>query len=482
MTIKKFIIGSSALVSAQLLSSACSFLRNVMIAREISLIDFGIASALAATLAFVEMASAVAVDKLLLQDSEGDSDLMLSSAHTLSVARGILLAAILYFSAWPITHIFNLQETLWAFQLMALLPLISGFINFDFVTKQRQMNVFPAAINIVAPQVLATVLVIPGLHYFPDYRAMLIVIIAVPVFSLLISHITATRRYKLGFDYSILLKMLKFAWPLMISGLLMFTIFQGDKVIIGGFYDMATLALYSVVFSSLLLPTMILHRLYNAMALPLIARSFHSKVDFQTHSSIIVSSTIVLCAIITGIFLILGPSLLILIFGEKFSGSLPILPWIALMLSVRVLRIAPSVITLAMAEPRCELYANLARTIAIPLSLIAVHQGWPIYSIAIMGFIGEICALITAFTLLKVPFSRRSLVASMRTPLLLLVIFVGTAFFYSQLFIGIDGLVTILAAAIFLAFIFIILCLVVYRSVPDLRNMINNFSDTPQVI
>ena len=172
---------------------------------------------------------------------------------------------------------------------MALLPLISGFINFDFVTKQRQMNVFPAAINIVAPQVLATVLVIPGLHYFPDYRAMLIVIIAVPVFSLLISHITATRRYKLGFDYSILLKMLKFAWPLMISGLLMFTIFQGDKVIIGGFYDMATLALYSVVFSSLLLPTMILHRLYNAMALPLIARSFHSKVDFQTHSSIIVS-------------------------------------------------------------------------------------------------------------------------------------------------------------------------------------------------
>jgi hypothetical protein len=81
-----------------------------MVAREISLTDFGIASALAATLALVEMASAVAIDKLLLQDSEGDSDLMLSSAHTLSIIRGVLLAAILYFSAWPITHIFNLQE------------------------------------------------------------------------------------------------------------------------------------------------------------------------------------------------------------------------------------------------------------------------------------------------------------------------------------------------------------------------------------
>ncbi|MFT6403633.1 MAG: hypothetical protein ACJA2D_002959, partial [Pseudohongiellaceae bacterium] len=39
-----------------------------MVAREISLSDFGIASALAATLALVEMASAVAIDKLLLQD------------------------------------------------------------------------------------------------------------------------------------------------------------------------------------------------------------------------------------------------------------------------------------------------------------------------------------------------------------------------------------------------------------------------------
>lgn len=482
MTIRKFIIGSSALVSAQLLSSACSFLRNVMVAREISLSDFGIASALAATLAFVEMASAVAVDKLLLQDSEGDSDLMLSSAHTLSIIRGILLAAILYFSAWPITHIFNQQETLWAFQLLALLPLISGFINFDFVTKQRQMNVFPAAINIVFPQVLATALVIPSLHYFPDYRAMLLVIITIPIFSLLISHITATRRYKLSFNYGILLKMLKFAWPLMISGLLMFTIFQGDKVIIGGYYDMATLGLYSVVFSSLLLPTMILHRLYNAMALPLIAQSFHSKVNFQTHSSMIVSSTIVLCAITSGIFLLLGPTLLIFLFGEKFTASLSILPWIALMLSVRVLRIAPSVITLAMAEPRCELYANLARTIAIPLALVAVHQDWPIYTIAIMGFIGEIAALVTAYTLLKVPFRRRLLWHGMRNPLLLLVLFVSATFFYSQISSTTVGVATVVAAGGGLAAIFIVLCLLVYRSVPDLGNIINDFNTTPQII
>ena len=119
---KKFIIGSSALVSAQLLSAVCSFLINVFVARAISLTDFGIASALAATLAFIEMASAVAVDKLLLQDSEGHGDQMLSSAHTLSIIRGVLLGAILYFSAWPITHIFNLEETPWAFQLLSLLP------------------------------------------------------------------------------------------------------------------------------------------------------------------------------------------------------------------------------------------------------------------------------------------------------------------------------------------------------------------------
>ena len=476
-TIKKFIIGSSALISAQLLSSVCSFLRNVFVAREISLTDFGIASALAATLAFVEMASAVAVDKLLLQDSEGDSDLMLSSAHTLSIIRGVLLAAILYCTAWPITHMFNLQETLWAFQLLALLPFISGFIHFDFVTKQRQMNVFPAAINIVFPQVLATALVIPALHYLPDYRAMLLVILAIPIFSLLVSHITATRPYQLGFDRLILLKMLSFAWPLMISGLLMFTIFQGDKVIIGGYYDMATLGLYSVVFSSLLLPTMILHRLYNAMALPLIARSFHGKVDFEVHSSMIISSTIVLCAITSGIFLILGPSLLIFIFGEKFSGSLSVLPWIALMLSVRVLRIAPSVITLAMAEPRCELYANLARTVAIPLSLLAVQQDWPIYTIAVMGFIGEICALTTAYLLLKVPYSKRALVTALRTPLVLLALFVTVAFSYSQMSPGTDTLATAAAAAVVLASIFILLCLVVYRTVPDLRNRVNDFDN-----
>ena len=207
------------------------------------------------------------------------------------------------------------------FSVTVIATLISGFIHFDFVTKQRQTNVFPAAINIVFPQILATALVILALHYCPDYRAMLLVILAIPVFSLLISHITATRRYQLGFDRSILLKMLKFAWPLMISSLLIFTVFQGDKVIIGGYYDMATLGLYSVVFSSLLLPTMRLHRLYNAMVLALIARSFHSRDNFQTHSSMIISSTIVLCAITSGIFLILGPSLLILVSIGNHTGD-----------------------------------------------------------------------------------------------------------------------------------------------------------------
>ncbi len=89
MRLKNLVYASSLLVSAQLISFACSFLRNVVVAREISVADFGIAAALAATLAFVEMASAISVDKILLQDPDGESDLMLGAAHFMSILRGL---------------------------------------------------------------------------------------------------------------------------------------------------------------------------------------------------------------------------------------------------------------------------------------------------------------------------------------------------------------------------------------------------------
>ena len=51
----------------QIGSSACSFIRNIVVARVLSVEEFGIAATFAMTLSIVEMSSQLALDKYLIQ-------------------------------------------------------------------------------------------------------------------------------------------------------------------------------------------------------------------------------------------------------------------------------------------------------------------------------------------------------------------------------------------------------------------------------
>lgn len=403
--LKKAISGGSLLAIAFLVSALFTFIRGVVIARGISVSDYGIASALLATLAFVDMSTAIAMDKLLLQDKEGGSDGLLASAHTMSVIRGLVSGMLLCVAAWPMSNLLNMSEIWWSFLAVAVVPVVAGFTHFDYVTMQRESNQRPAALLTSLPQLIVTAIAIPAVIAVPDYRISLVVAVCLPLLTVGISHRLALRPYKLGFDQALLLKMFTFSWPLMLSGLLLFTIFQGDKLIVGAFYGVHSLGMYALLFTVFLLPGLILQRLYNAVVLPPLSRSYHEGVSFK-HSCICVFASLLLFSGANSVlFLISGGWLLTTVFGEAYAPALTILPWIVLMVSIRVLRIAPSLIALSMANSKCELYANLARAAILPLACLSGYMQWSLETIAMAGIFAELLALAVALATLGLPFS-----------------------------------------------------------------------------
>jgi O-antigen/teichoic acid export membrane protein len=393
------------LTIAFLLVAMFTFIRGVVVARGISVSDFGIASALLATLAFVEMSTTIAMDKLLLQDQDGGSDGLLASAHTMSVVRGFMVGVILCMAAWPMSYLLKLTDIWWAFLITALVPVITGFTHFDYVSMQRESNQLPAALLAGLPQLLITAITVPAVIALPDYRVSLVIAVSLPILIVGISHHLALRPYRLGFDKTLLIKMFRFAWPLMISGMLLFIVFQGDKLIVGAFYNVYSLGLYALLLTVFLMPSMILHRLYNAVVLPILSKNFHEERSFEYGCTCVVASLLLFSGANAVFFLIVGGWLFITVFGEAYEPALNILPWVVLMVSIRVLRIAPSLISLATANTKCELYANLARTAFLPLACIFGYLQLSLESIAIAGILAELFALIVAFMTLRLSFS-----------------------------------------------------------------------------
>jgi O-antigen/teichoic acid export membrane protein len=126
-----------------LAAALLSLVRNVIIARLISVEDFGIASTFAITMAMVEMASNIAVDRLLVQARDGEEPHLLSTLHSIQAARGLFGAVVLFVIAHPVSLLFGLPEVAWAYQAMAAIPLLRGLANLDMFRRQRDMQFLP---------------------------------------------------------------------------------------------------------------------------------------------------------------------------------------------------------------------------------------------------------------------------------------------------------------------------------------------------
>lgn len=420
MNPRRLVASGALLALAQLISALCGFTRTVFIARELTLVDYGTAAAIATTVIAVEMSTALAVDKMLLQDADGGSDEFLKNAHTLMAIRGGFIAILVYFSAGFFADIYGLENVKWAFQMIAFSPLIKGFANLDYVAQQKNNEQLAAAATQLVPELLATLVILPLLIIFMDMRAMLYALLLLAIFNVLISHFTARRPFRLGLSAALLIRMFNFSWPLMFGGFLMFWILQGDKVIVGSFYGMEQLGLYTIVFTCLMLPCMIVHRIANALALPILGASYYAEKHFKEQCQMLFALVLAVTTVALMGFIYLGPWLLIFAFSESFLQSLVFLPWIAAMACIRLLRVVPSVITLAMAQPHCELLANLARCLAIPLALVFISLDLPAISIAVAAFLGETLALIVAVATIKTPFPLWRLALHGRGPVLAL--------------------------------------------------------------
>ena len=130
MGLKKRVLKGGALLSAgSAVGKALALIRNIIIARILSPEDFGVAATFIITLSLLQSVSEVAADKLQVQAKDGDDKRLQQVMHLFQLMRGVFGAAILIIFARPIAGLFGAPEAAWAFQWLALIPLLRGLAH-----------------------------------------------------------------------------------------------------------------------------------------------------------------------------------------------------------------------------------------------------------------------------------------------------------------------------------------------------------------
>lgn len=384
-----------------LLMLAC----NLLAARLIPVADYGIASTLVVAMVVVEMLSALGLQQQIVQAQEGDDPRYQAALQGFQLLRGLMAAAALVVLAVPLAGFLRIPEAAWGYMMLSAVPVLNALQHFDAHRLTRNHRFGPMILTSVVPPAVALILMWPLVLWFGDWRAVLASILLQAVLAAITSHLVAERPYRLEFDPSVMASSLRFGWPVLLNGVLLFLVFHGDKLIIGRVLGMEVLAIFAMGTTLTLTPTLVIEKSSMSFLMPSIARidrstdqgakEFHRLAVLATEIHILFSVCLAVGA------LVLGPLLIPMILGPKYAALVSVLPFLAVLHGMRLFKAGASIVAFAIGRNTISLVANIVRVFLLPVSWVVVEHTGQLYHVIGIALLGETTGFLIALYLMR---------------------------------------------------------------------------------
>jgi len=374
-----------------------SFARNMILARMLAKADFGIAAALAMIITLLEFSSKLGISRFVIRDKDGGRPDFIASAHFVQGATAVFSSLAMMAVAVPLSRLFGIREQSGTLLVLAVIPLLNGLAHLDVRRYERDLRFAPSLLVEMIPQLLITLAAWPLALWLGDYRAVVVLLVVKAVCSCAGSHWLAERPYRWKPNRGHVMRMLRFGWPLLITGFLMFGVMQGEPFLVATYYDMDELAPYAAAIALAMAPGFLFTRVFNSMALPVMSRVQDDASAFARRYRLVMAGVCVFSAAYAVGMIVAAELLMRWVYGAKYAGAGIILAWLAAANAIRHIRVAPAIAAMAKGDSQNQMFSNLARVTALLPALAVAMAGKPLWMIASTGLAGELLACAVSF-------------------------------------------------------------------------------------
>lgn len=380
------------ILSGNTFGSLMLLIRNLAVARLVSIEDYGIAATFAISMAIVEMASNLGLQQLIIQDKSGDDPRLQAGLQGFNLLRSFLSGAALFLLAVPIANFLGIPEIAWAYQLLALIPVLKGFEHFDIYRLNRKMLFRPLILTKSVPALISVLSVWPLYRAFGDYQVMLYAVLLQSVLKTAVSHMVAQRPFRVVFERATMLRSLRFGWPLLINNILLFAVFQGDKLIVGREIGIEALAIFSMGITLTLTPSLVMAASAQQFFLPQLSALTDDQGKFTRLALVSMQTSLAGGLLLLVTITLFGPPLVHFVLGAKYAALIPLLTWLAILQAVRIFKVGSTVTALAKAHTGNAMIANGFRMLVLPGAWYVAAHGGSLLQIIWIATIGDTLA------------------------------------------------------------------------------------------
>jgi len=393
------------ILSGNAFASVLLLARSLIVARLISVEDYGIAATFAVSMAVVEMMSALGLQQQIVQARDGNDPRLQAGLQGFQLLRGMISGAVLFLIAGPVAWFLGIPQVTWAYQLLAVVPILNALVHFDVYRMNRAMVYLPGILTLAVPALFSVLIVWPLAAYLGDWRVMLYAILAQAVLGAITSHIVAKRPYRLLFDRSIMSQSLRFGWPLLANGILLFAVFNGEKLIVGRELGMSELAIFAMGITLTLTPTLVMARSVQSFFLPQLS-ALHKQGAAGREGFAHLANATIQAGIVNGTLLVVavlffGAPIVQALLGPKYEPLVALLTSLAIVQALRVFKTGSAVVALARGQTGNAMIANLFRVAVLPVAWIVLVQGGSLTEVIWIGTAGEFCGFVASLLLVR---------------------------------------------------------------------------------
>lgn len=304
------------------------FFKVILAYRFLSPRDIGLFGLAAIALGLLEMMTETGVNVIIVKEKK-PLTYFIDTAFIVSIVRGLLIAAVLFISAFFLPSFFRDQALFPLMLMVSVIPIIRGFINPAVAQYQKDLKFSRDALLRLSSLVADAVFSIVLMWQFRNVTSLIVGMMCSAVFEVVVSYVFVHPWPKLKFNMAVAKTILNPGKWVNIAGIITYCEQNFDNILVGRMLGSTALGFYQTAFNLSRALIAEVGLTFSQVLLPI-----YSKIDGERGRL----TKAVKLVILPAALLMLLPlimlnipflqNLLLLFLKEKWRPMVPLLPWL----------------------------------------------------------------------------------------------------------------------------------------------------------
>lgn len=372
-------------VSTRLLA----FVKIAILARILTPSQFGLFGIAILVLAFLETMTESGINIFLIQE-KAKLERYNDTAWLVSIFRGLLISLIIFLSADAISSFFKSEDARNLILLVALIPLVRGFINPAIVKFQKELRFnYEFLIRLSIYALDASVAVFLALI---TRSAVSLVwgMLAGVILEALISHLFVKPRPIFSFEIEKVKKVFHRGKWITLAGIFQYLFKQGDDILVGRLLNASALGLYQVAYKISSLPITEVSDTVIKVTLPIYVKISDDKKRLRKAFFKTVLAVFAVTFPFGLILFLFSKEIILILLGPNWLGAVGVLKVLATFGVIRALSITTNPLFLSLKKQKYLTVVNFVGFVGLAATIFPLIARYGIIGAALSALIGAI--------------------------------------------------------------------------------------------